>query len=294
MEKNKIIIDEKTYNEPKINLYLKSQLVQEKDRKIIDKQRNIFYNGKKEVYESDDHEGGLYDEYTLDFSEFLELKKPFVDFLENAQENIDNDNIFTKIINFLKMANNNNITIENIKGDIGEALLIIKYIELGQGSKIMDSIRQRDESVYDFYLANNIIEVKNSSIRSKEIKINHNQIPNEKDKNVFVCVANTKNLKKVNDNHKSILDLYEMIESFGFKLNNILEIKKTIYQQLESEIIDNNSIDINDYYFSIIPFDEIKKIKIDQFPANVKDLIYVLDVSKYNKVSDEDLITIVK
>lgn len=293
MKKNKLIIDEKTYNEPKIHLYLKSELVQQKDRKLIEKTKNIHFNGKKEIYESDDHEGGIFDEYILDFSEFLELKESFVIFLENAQNEIDDENIFNKIINFLKVINNNNITIENLKGDIGEALLIIKYIELGYGSKIMDSIRQRDDSVYDFYLSNNIIEVKNSSIRSKEIKINHNQIPNEMDKNIIICVANTKNLKKVNENHKNILDLYNLIESHGIKLNNILKIKKSIYEQLNEDIIDNNSIDINDYYFSIILFEDIRKIKIEKL-IGIKDLIYILDISKYSKVDDNYLVSIIK
>ncbi|MDE5617536.1 MAG: PD-(D/E)XK motif protein [Ureaplasma sp.] len=284
---NDFLISSKDENENICIIFFKKGLVQEKDKKMINKIDSFNF---LDTVELNDYEG-IYEKIEINFSNDLDLKDSLIQFLFNVKKEFDknpnNDNPLIRIINFWKLKNNTNLEIENLKGDIGEALLILKFAELGYD--IQNNLRNKDNELYDFFFEKSIIEVKTTSVRSNEIKINDSQmLTSSIDKNIHIIVVKTKYLNKVLSSHKNILDIYDAIdEKIGLN-NSLLKIKKETYQTLDQQIIDNNSIDINDYHFYLMDYKKIRDSKINK-PKGLKDLIYVFDVSDLEKINDEEL-----
>lgn len=299
MPKSKMIIDKNTLNSNLISIYFMKNYISNSDKKKIEKIDAIKYIDLEELDETDNYEYGWYDHYQFDFSNDVNFKQPFIDFLRNIDDYDSLKNPIIEIINFFQVRWNNNLELEKLHGDIGEALLILKYCKLGYAQQIMNTLRLRDNDLYDFNLQKWIIEVKTSSQRSKEIKINHSQMPNITNDNLFFCVVNVKYVKKVIENNNNnntfynIFDIYNEIEKY-ISLNDILRQKLNIYQTLNIEIVNNNAIDFNDYYFSKIDCKQLQNIKLDHLKEGLKDLIYVFDVSNIYKVNDEEFVKIIQ
>ncbi len=284
---NDFLISAEKERENICTIFLKKGLLKEKEKKIINKIDSFKYIKSTEL---DDQEG-LYERIEIDFSKNLDLKEALIKFLLDVKKEFDlgnsSKNPLIRIINFWKINNNTNLIIEDLKGDIGEALLIYKFAKLGY--YIKNNLRNEDHELYDFFFDKSIIEVKTTSIRSNEIKINDSQMINDpSNKDINIVVTKVKYLKKTLDNHKNILEIYKMINEIYPIKNDLLEFKKTKYETIDQQIIDNNSIDINDYSFSLMDYKKIIENKISK-PSGLKDLIYVFDVSDLEKLSDQKL-----
>lgn len=292
IENSNIVISTENENNFEIFIYIPRNKIGMKDLNQIKKISNFRLNDELVQLEINKEIGinkiDLFYKVIINFQEQQELMEPFKNFLLELNKEIENDqNPLMSIINFLKINNNANFTSEKLKGDIGEALLILKLANLGYD--LQKYLRPRDEELYDFYIDNTIIEVKNSSIRSNEIKINDSQMISDSDsKNIHIIVVKTKYSKKALPNHKNILDIYEMIDQKISLHNSLLKEKKNHYETIDQQIIDNNSIDINDYSFSLMDYKKIIENKINK-PSGLKDLIYIFDVSDLEKLSDQKL-----
>lgn len=284
---NDFLISAEKEKENICTIFLKKGLLKEKEKRIINKIDSFKYIKSTEL---DDQEG-LYERIEIDFSNNLDLKDSLIRFLFDVKNEFDlgnsNENPLIRIINFWKINNNTNLMIEDLKGDIGEALLIYKFAKLGYD--IQNNLRNEDHDLYDFFFDKSIIEVKTTSVRSNEIKINDSQmISDSSDKDINIVVAKVKYLKKTLNNHKNILEIYKMIDEIYPIKKDLLEFKREEYERLDQQIIDNNSIDINDYSFSLMDYKKIIENKINK-PSGLKDLIYVFDVSDLEKLSDQKL-----
>lgn len=292
IENNNVVISIENEDNFEIFIYIPRNKIGMKDLNQIKKISNFKLDNEPVQLEINKEIGinkiDLFYKVIINFQEEKEMMEPFKKFLLELNKEIENDNNpLIDIINFLKINNNTNFTSEKLKGDIGEALLILKFAEFGYD--LQKYLRPRDEELYDFYIDNKIIEVKNASIRSNEIKINDSQMINDSNgEDVHIVVVKTKYSKKALQNHKSILDIYEMINQKFQLTNNLLQEKKSYYESIDQQIIDNNSIDINDYSFSLMDYKKIVENKINK-PSGLKDLIYVFDVSVLEKLSDQKL-----
>lgn len=292
IENNNVVISTENEDNFEIFIYIPRNKIGMRDLNQIKKISNFRLDDELVQLEINKEIGinkiDLFYKVIINFQEQQELMEPFKKFLLELNKEIENNqNPLISIINFLKINNNANFTSEKLKGDIGEALLILKFANLGYD--LQKYLRPRDEELYDFYIDNTIIEVKNASIRSNEIKINDSQMISDSDeKNVHIVVVKTKYSKKALPNHKNILDIYEMIDQKISLHHNLLKEKKNYYETIDQQIIDNNSIDINDYSFSLMDYKKIIENKINK-PSGLKDLIYVFDVSDLEKLSDSKL-----
>lgn len=233
--------------------------------------KNITYLGIKKIEYGDYHTIVFNDIDFLIDNENKSFKDMVLNSLRDGYRNgLTYSESLQKVVEYFKSQISHS-KIETLHGDIGEALFIIKCLELGR-KEIFDSMRKNDYKSIDFSINKKLFEVKMTSKSASEIHISNTQFSSQNDVNYVVIKAN------FIQNKTTILDLYSKIKNMSnANLPQLLATKETEYLMNE-EIIKLESIDLDsvEYYFynsNCLPRIEIKEVN------SLKKMTFTLDAT---------------
>lgn len=246
------------------------------------KKWEINNNSKFDFLKNDNYHNITFD--LSEFPYFMEIIEEFEKLLDNKPNNKKYSDILKEIINLFQTYKTD-LEIEKLHGDIGEALFLYKMIQLGYIEHLNDIHMERnDNDTFDFiFQTNKIFEVKTTSNKKSEIKLKHSQC--EKDINIVVIKIDFYQNIDNDNKYKNILEIYELIKSFGVSLNSNL-LEKEIYYQIKLDKINKHLINIENISFNFLNINFLPEVTIEKSGA-LKDIIFVLDAS-HSLINDFD------
>lgn len=170
--------------------------------------------------------------------------------------------------------------IQKIRGDIGEALFILKCFNLNVISNIKGAIKHKeDNDNLDFTFKNGeTIEVKTTTKIRSAINIGEKQTNIENDNcNIVVIKVNSFERTKIDDNYLNILEIYDRISNFVFQ-NTYLSEKRQKYQNSNS-LVEKNYVNINDVTMQFLKKEYIPIIKDIKNDEAILEIKFILDAS---------------
>ncbi len=206
----------------------------------------------------------------------MPICESFLEILDKKPQDVKYETSIKDIITFFERISSVSKA-EKIIGDIGEALFILKLLELDLIREINDSLLHReDNDAYDFTFSNgNIIEVKTTSKFKSEINVNNRQNMNVEKYNILICKIDTTQTKN-NDKWKNILDIYEDIKK-KTNFNSFLLNKESKYKS-DRELVEKFYINIETASFCMLDKEFLPQVQIIKEGA-LKKLIFVLDAT---------------
>lgn len=246
------------------------------------KKWEINNNSKFDFLKNDNYHNITFD--LSEFPYFMEIIEEFEKLLDNKPNNKKYSDILKEMINLFQTYKTD-LEIEKLHGDIGEALFLYKMIQLGYIEHLNDIHMERnDNDTFDFiFQTNKIFEVKTTSNKKSEIKLKHSQ--SEKDINIVVIKTDFYQNIDNDNKYKNILEIYELIKSFGVSLNSNL-LEKEIYYQIKLDKINKHLINIENISFNFLNINFLPEVTIEKSGA-LKDIIFVLDAS-HSLINDFD------
>ncbi len=163
------------------------------------------------------------------------------------EENITVAKAIDKIIDYFKKVKFHKDIAQELMGDLGEAIFILKSFE--SGYDVMKHLRVNDNNTYDFYSNEKVFEVKSTSLEKNEMILTHEQMVQIKEKKIVVVKF------KVVAAQTTLLDIYDMISKFG-TLDDLLVQKQKHWKSIKEQCALNAKNDILADYAVIL--DKVK------------------------------------
>lgn len=255
--------------------------------RIIDKLKKINYcyikyYGEKKI---SNNSGKELKAYIITFNNMS--KKLLESIRDDVEEKIVNDPTKTidiaikEIINLFSKAKFTNDFKDQLIGDIGELVFMIKSKKMGLNSD--QYIRQSEHNLYDFVFNKKFVEVKSSSKNLNEIVINYRQIKESEDKLFIVSKF------QILENKMNIIDLYKELNSN----NPIVKEKENRYVLLSNDepflnILNDYTIDLNKAECFILDSEVVPKINIEH-EGGLKNLKCHIGITNCKKYQLEEL-----
>lgn len=220
-------------------------------------------------------------EFTYDSSieNFEGLAIKIEEMMQNKANDKKYEDILKTVIEYFDTVTSEK-NVQKLRGDIGEALFILKCLNLNIIDKIKSAIKNKDDNDnLDFTFNNNqTIEVKTTTKMRSSINLGINQAKIEsKNCNIAVIKINSFEKTKINENYFNLLDLYQKIDSFVYN-NSFLSEKRTKYEN-NNKLVKNNYININEVTMEFLIKDYIPIITNIKNDKALLDIKFTLDAS---------------
>lgn len=202
-------------------------------------------------------------------------------FINEIFENYkDEQELVNKLIELISFFKEEKIRIDKkqLIGDLGEALFILKCIDMNLGKEALSSLRMNENDNYDFSLPNNkALEIKTTTKKTKQIKIDINQIK------AHVIVVDL----ILKSDGININQVYDKILSFNFNIPVLLQEKINKYKNfIDKKLIRETCIEkYDDIEFGIFKSNDFPNIKIEQL-NRCKTILFIMD-STNSKIDNE-------
>lgn len=217
----------------------------------------------------------------LEFPEFIDTIQETEKLFKENKETYSS--IIKKIIDLFQKYRGNKIDLNKLRGDIGEALFLLKCIDLGIIDQLNnDNFERQDNDTFDFVIGNKSFEIKTTSRRASEIKLNYRQNKN----NLNIVVVKVDYFQhKSSQEYMNILDIYNEIIKRNIKLNSFLLDKKMFYEQYV-DTINRNLININEVNYYFFDNKHLPEIFIKN-DSSLKDIVFVLDATSSLMINED-------
>lgn len=244
----------------------------------------IKYKGQWKV--TNDLDGSIKEAYIINFEEMP--PKLLVSICETIDEKVNNENIneFEAVDFIIKLFSKitfHKETKEELLGNIGELIFILKCKEIGINAD--QNIRSVEESIYDFNFGSKYVEVKSTTKNMSEIVIDQRQLE-ESHERIF-AVAKYQLLEKNTTDEKiyNICELYGLLNSS----NPLIISKKLYYENLvasddvATKLINESCINLQKVECFLIEENVLPKIQIVN-KGGLKKIKCHVDVTNCKKI----------